>query len=97
MWGQNERVLPPSENRKVIKVAKQKSTQEIDPAKELVGIIVERICSGEAPAEVIALYKTMEPKLFTYWLHGLCCGYFYSKELRQTTIFQFVKEVREKN
>jgi len=78
-------------------MAKERLTQETDEIKSLVGIVVERVCRGEAPAELVALYKTMKPKQFAYWLHGFFCGYLHRKEKYQMDIFKFLEKVSKEN
>lgn len=78
-------------------MAKKQLSQETDPAKALVASVVARVVVGEAPQEIIDLYKSMKPENFYFWLYGCICTSIYHKELRKTEIFKFLKEVREAN
>jgi len=67
--------------------------QKEDEVKRAVGIIIEKIRTSEAPAELINLHEMMKPNNFAFFL----CGYFwgYSKKLKLHSLdaYRFLEEI----
>ncbi len=75
----------------------QLDQEQVDEVKTMIHILAEKIRTGDAPEQIMSLYQNLGPTNFGYWAHGFFCGYSSRKELRQTELFKFLKEVSEQN
>lgn len=72
--------------------------EEFIDINSLIETIHSKIISGEAPAELIAIYEKMRPENFGFWLHGFYCGIETNQAIYSSQICQFLRaEMQNQN
>lgn len=64
----------------------------MDEIRKTVFEIFRKVKAGDAPQQLIDLYKGMKPSEFSFWLHGFCCALSKDKEMRNSELVKFLRE-----
>ena len=64
-----------------------------DETKRAIGIVLEKVRTHEAPAELIRLYETMKPEKFGFWLHGYFWAFSQKLKLYSPDAYRFLEEI----
>jgi hypothetical protein len=75
----------------------QVSQGQTNRIKLLVSAIMEKIRTGDAPDQLVAMYEKIGGEGFGYWLHGLLCGLVGREELIKSEFLPFFNKIIGEN